>query len=128
MKDMAFLFFLTATQFEGNTRKVENKQANVVCEKALAADAKCIIYSVMSHPYEISGEKLKNVQHFDDKAEIEQYIRSLLVRSAFFAPGSFMQNFPSPLTMRVRSVEGVVRLDSYPIAAGLKCIETLPHM
>jgi uncharacterized protein YbjT (DUF2867 family) len=34
---------------------------------------------------------------FDTKAEIEAYIRKLPVRSAFFAPGSFMQNWLSNL-------------------------------
>jgi uncharacterized protein YbjT (DUF2867 family) len=96
VKDVDFLFFLTATQFGGNTREIENKQAKALCEKALEAGVKYIIYSSMSHPYEISGGKLKNVEHFDDKAEIELYIRNLPVKSAFFAPGSFMQNFLSP--------------------------------
>lgn len=49
----------------------------------------------MSHPFRISNGALKHVEHFDDKAEIEQYIRSLPVKSAFFAPASFMQNVHS---------------------------------
>jgi uncharacterized protein YbjT (DUF2867 family) len=71
VKDVDFLFFLTATQFGGNTREIENKQAKALCEKALEAGVKYIIYSSMSHPYEISGGKLKNVEHFDDKAASE---------------------------------------------------------
>ena len=41
----------------------------------------------------ITDGKLKCVTQFDVKAEIEEYIRSLPIRSAFYAPGSFMQNF-----------------------------------
>jgi uncharacterized protein YbjT (DUF2867 family) len=86
------LFFMTATQYGGNTREIESRQAKAVCEAALAAGVSYIIFSSMSHPSAISGGVLKNVEHFDDKAEIEAYIRSLPVKSAFFAPASFMQN------------------------------------
>jgi len=64
-----------------------------VCSEALKQGVKYIIFSSMSHALKISGGKLKNVEHFDCKAEIETYIRSLPVQSAFFAPASFMQNF-----------------------------------
>jgi uncharacterized protein YbjT (DUF2867 family) len=86
------LFFMTATQYAGNTRAIETRQAKAVCEAALAAGVSYIIFSSMSHPAKISGGKFKNVEHFDDKAEIEEYIRGLPVKSAFFAPASFMQN------------------------------------
>ena len=86
------LFFLTTTQYQGGTREIETRQAKSVCEAALAAGVSYIIFSSMSHPSKISNGLLKNVEHFDDKAEIEEYIRSLPVKSAFFAPASFMQN------------------------------------
>ncbi|KAF3051280.1 hypothetical protein E8E11_010883 [Didymella keratinophila] len=89
------LFFITATQYQGHTREIETRQAKAVCEAALAAGVSYIIFSSMSHPFKISGGILKNVEHFDDKAEIEAYIRSLPVKSAFFAPASFMQNLQS---------------------------------
>ena len=47
----------------------------------------------------ISGGKLTTVEHFDTKAEIEEYIRGLPVKSAFFAPGNFMQNFQTDMMM-----------------------------
>lgn len=86
------LFFITATQYQGNTRAIETRQAKAVCEAALAAGVSYIIFSSMCHPAKISGGKWSNVEHFDDKAEIEEYIRGLPVKSAFFAPASFMQN------------------------------------
>ena len=60
------LFFITATQYQGNTREIETRQAKAVCEAALAAGVSYIIFSSMSHPYKISGGKLRNVEHFDD--------------------------------------------------------------
>ncbi|KAG9199124.1 hypothetical protein G6514_009042 [Epicoccum nigrum] len=86
------LFFLTTTQYQGRTREVETRQAKAVCDAALAAGVSYIIWSSMSHPAVLSGGKYKNVEHFDDKAEVELYIRGLPVRSSFFAPASFMQN------------------------------------
>jgi uncharacterized protein YbjT (DUF2867 family) len=38
----------------------------------------------------ITGGKYQHVEHFDSKAEVEDYIRALPIKSAFFAPGSFM--------------------------------------
>jgi uncharacterized protein YbjT (DUF2867 family) len=100
LKGVEYLFFMTATQYQGNSREIETQQAKAICEAALNEGVKYIIFSSMSHPYKISNGKLKNVEHFDDKAEIEEYIRSLPVKSAFFAPGSFMQNLTSHLKPR----------------------------
>ncbi|KAF2852499.1 NAD(P)-binding protein [Plenodomus tracheiphilus IPT5] len=95
LKGVDYLFFLTTTQYQGNSREIETRQSKGVCEEALRQGVKYIIFSSMSHPFKISNGALKNVEHFDDKAEIEQYIRSLPVKSAFFAPASFMQNVQS---------------------------------
>lgn len=100
------LFFITATQHQGNTREIETRQARAVCDAALAAGVGYIIFSSMSHPYKISGGKLARVVHFDDKAEIELYIRGLPVKSSFFAPASFMQNFMTHFMRPVPSREG----------------------
>lgn len=100
------LFFITATQYQGHTREIETRQAKAVCEAALAAGVSYVIFSSMSHPYKITNGALPNVEHFDDKAEIEQYIRSLPVKSAFFAPASFMQNFMSHFMRPVPSQSG----------------------
>jgi uncharacterized protein YbjT (DUF2867 family) len=93
LKGASFVFAITTTQYGGNTREVETRQAKALCEEAIRQGAKYIIWSSMSHPHKISGGRLTRVEHFDDKAEIEEYIRGLPVKSAFFAPGSFMQNF-----------------------------------
>lgn len=100
------LFFLTTTQYQGGTRDIETRQAKAVCSAALAAGVSYIIYSSMSHPFVISGGALRNVEHFDVKAEVETYIRGLPVRSAFFAPACFMQNFLSRIMRPVPAPEG----------------------
>lgn len=95
LKGVSTVFFLTATQYDGNTRAAETQQAKAFCDAALQQGVEYIIFSSMSHPFKISNGALKHVDHFDVKAEIETQIRGLPIKSAFFAPGSFMQNFQS---------------------------------
>lgn len=40
------------------------------------------------------------MQHFDGKAEAEEYIRKLPIKSAFFLPAAYMQNFLTSLRPR----------------------------
>jgi uncharacterized protein YbjT (DUF2867 family) len=94
------MFLITTTQYTGSTREVETRQAKAVCTEALRQGVRYIIFSSMSHPFKISNGKLKNVEHFDDKAEIEMYIRGLPVQSAFFAPAAFMQNLEGMMKPR----------------------------
>jgi uncharacterized protein YbjT (DUF2867 family) len=93
LKGVEYLFFMTATQYQGNSREIETRQAKDICSAAVKEGVKYIIFSSMSHPFKISNGALKNIEAFDVKAEIEEYMRSLPVKSAFFAPASFMQNF-----------------------------------
>jgi len=41
----------------------------------------------------VSGGKLPNVYHFDSKADVEEYIRSIGIPASFFLPGFYMSNF-----------------------------------
>jgi uncharacterized protein YbjT (DUF2867 family) len=101
LQGVEYLFFMTTTQYNGNSsREVETRQAKAICSAALNAGVRYIIFSSISHPFKISNGALKHVEMFDAKAEIEEYIRSLPVRSAFFAPGSFMSNFETHQMLR----------------------------
>ncbi|PSN60669.1 NAD(P)-binding protein [Corynespora cassiicola Philippines] len=93
LKDTAFLFAVTETNYGPNGKEPEFAQAKALADAAVEAGVEYIIWSSMSHPHKISGGKLTSVVHFDVKAEVEAYIRGLPVKSAFFAPGAFMQNF-----------------------------------
>jgi hypothetical protein len=42
----------------------------------------------------VTGGKLKNVHHFDSKAEVEAHIRKIGVPATFFLAGYFMSNLP----------------------------------
>lgn len=42
----------------------------------------------------MTGGKFPNVEHFDSKAAVEEYIREIGIPATFFMPGYFMSNFP----------------------------------
>ncbi|KAL8744283.1 MAG: hypothetical protein Q9184_008015 [Pyrenodesmia sp. 2 TL-2023] len=87
------VFANTVTIYDGHTYDHEVSHGRALANAAVAVKVPFLIYSTLPHAGNISGGKLKNMGHFDGKAEVEQYIRTLPLRSAFIAPGSFMSNF-----------------------------------
>lgn len=53
-----------------------------------------LIWSSLYDVTKLSGGKFPNVEHFDSKAAVEQYIRDLGIPATFFMPGFFMSNLP----------------------------------
>jgi uncharacterized protein YbjT (DUF2867 family) len=100
LKGANFVFAVTITLYQGNTKSIETAQAKALCSEAIKQGAEYIIWSSMSHPFKISNGKLTQVVHFDVKAEIETYIRTLPIKSSFYAPGSFMQNLYTSMAPR----------------------------
>lgn len=84
---------MTNPSFTSDGLEVEFASGKTIADVAVAKGVKYIIFSTLPAVNEISSGKYTKVTHFDAKAKIEQYIRSLDVGSAFFAPGFFMQNF-----------------------------------
>ena len=93
------VFAMTCTIYEDQGKSREVHQGKAIADAAVAAGAQYFIYSSESHAGNISGGKYP-VDAFDAKADTEQYIRGLPIKSAFFAPGSFMQNFEGMMTPR----------------------------
>lgn len=87
------VFGMTAPLYDEKLKAHEVAQGKALADAAVAAGVKYFIFSTLPHVGDISGGKYKNVGYFDAKAEIEAYIRTLPIKSAFFAPGSFMQNY-----------------------------------
>ncbi|KAI4231519.1 MAG: hypothetical protein L6R40_007713 [Gallowayella cf. fulva] len=87
------VFANTVTVYDGHTYEHEVKHGRALADAAVAVGVPFYIYSTLPHAGKMSGGKFKNMGHFDGKAETEQYIRTLPLRSAFIAPGSFMSNF-----------------------------------
>lgn len=108
LQDSDVVFALTVTDYSTDTYQMELQQGKAIADAAVAAGVPYLIFSTLPHVTKTSGGKFTRVGGFDSKAEVETYIRSLSsrsgLRSAFFAPGSFMQNFQH--MMAPRSVDG----------------------
>ncbi|KAF2648064.1 NmrA family transcriptional regulator [Lophiostoma macrostomum CBS 122681] len=91
------IFLMTPTDYIGDTRSTETQQTKAVCSAAVDAGASYIIWSSLDNVTKGSNGKLTKVVSFDIKEELEQYIRTLPLKSSFYVPGSFMQNFTGNL-------------------------------
>lgn len=60
-----------------------------------------LIWSSLYNVTKLTSGKLSNVEHFDSKAEVEQYIRDLGIPATFFMPGFFMINLPGGMFRQV---------------------------
>lgn len=86
------VFAITVTVYDDKLKEREVSQGKAIANAAVAAGAQFLVFSTLSHVGNTSGGKYQRVTSFDGKAEVESYIRTLPIKSAFFAPGSFMQN------------------------------------
>ncbi|KAL9080822.1 MAG: hypothetical protein Q9157_000518 [Trypethelium eluteriae] len=89
------VFAMTTPSFGPDGFEVEYNSAKTIADVALEKGAEYIIFSTLPPVKEISGGKYTKVHPFDAKAKAEQYIRGLPIKSAFYCPGSFMENFQS---------------------------------
>ena len=72
----------------------------------------------------VTRGKLSQVHHFDSKAEVEEYIRSIGVPSTFFLPGFFMSNLPGKM-VRPSPVTGAYTLAlPIPTSSPMPLIDT----
>lgn len=84
------LFFMTTMMPGSGVSKDDIGKA--IADAAVEAGVNYIIFSTLPSSESISMGK-EPVPHFDNKAKVEQHIRYLPVKSSFYCPGCFMQNF-----------------------------------
>ncbi|KIX09389.1 uncharacterized protein Z518_00468 [Rhinocladiella mackenziei CBS 650.93] len=84
--------------------EVEYNSGKMIADVAVEKGVEYIIFSTLPPVREISGGKYTKVTPFDAKAKAEQYIRRLPIKSAFYSPGSFMENFQSQAFLAPRQV------------------------
>lgn len=89
------IFAMTTPFFGADALEIEYKNGRAIADLAVEKGAEYIIFSTLPAVKNISGGKYTKVTPFDAKAKIENYIRGLDIKSAFFSPGSFMENFQS---------------------------------
>ena len=87
------VFAMTAPAFEPNGLEIEYNGAKNIADVAVEKGVDYIVFSTLPSVREVSGGKYTKVIHFDSKAKAEKYIRGLPIKSAFYSPGFFMENF-----------------------------------
>lgn len=93
MKGAHTVFSLTTTIYDSQCYDREFRHGKLIADAAVSNGVNYLIFSSLPHVSVVSGGKYKGIQGFDAKADVETYVRGLPIKSAFFQPGSFMQNF-----------------------------------
>ncbi|KAK4946079.1 hypothetical protein LTR10_014881 [Elasticomyces elasticus] len=93
LKGAHTVFALTAPAYGPDSRAQEFATGKAIADAAVTEEAQYIILSTLPNVSKLSDGKYTNVTGFDAKADVEEYVRKLPIKSAFFAPASFMQNF-----------------------------------
>jgi len=82
--------FAVTNYWESRSRDVEVSYGKNIADAAKAAGIELLVWSSLPNATKLTNGKLKAIEHFDGKAEIEDYIRKLNVPAAFFMPAVFM--------------------------------------
>lgn len=106
------VFLVTTPTFTENS-DLELTQGRNVADAAKKAGVQHLIFSSLLNVTKTTGGRLKDVPHFDHKAQVEQYIRSLGLPASFVLPGYFMSNYTSMGMIR-KGEDGVFTL-AYPV-------------
>jgi uncharacterized protein YbjT (DUF2867 family) len=113
------IFLVTTPSWGGASEPdAELVHGKNVADAAKEAGVQHLIFSSLLHVTETSGGRLKHVPHFDLKAEVERYIRSLGVPCTFILPGYFMTNYTQFGILR-KGEDGVYSM-AYPVGNGAK--------
>ncbi|KAL9032575.1 MAG: hypothetical protein Q9180_006425 [Flavoplaca navasiana] len=85
--------FAMTNFWEKGSAELEVAQGKAMADAAVAAGAELIVWSSLPNVTAMSGGKFSRIKNYDDKAEVEDYIRTLPVKSSFFMPAMYMQQF-----------------------------------
>ncbi|KAF7556401.1 hypothetical protein G7Z17_g1454 [Cylindrodendrum hubeiense] len=88
----AHTVFLVTNFWESLSGDVEITQGKAVTDASKAAGVQHLVFSSLINVTEASEGKLTNINHFDSKAKVEEYIRNSGVPASFVLPGLFMSN------------------------------------
>ncbi|PYH88777.1 NAD(P)-binding protein [Aspergillus ellipticus CBS 707.79] len=89
------IFLMTPPSFGPNALDDEYNNVKLVADIAVHRGVDYLIFSTLPGIRAMSHGKYTKVTPFDAKAEAEAYIRTLPIKSAFYCPAGFMENFQS---------------------------------
>lgn len=89
------VFAMTTPSFGPDGLAIEIATGKGIADAAVSQGCQYIIFSTLPAVSKISSGKYTKITPFDAKAVVEEYIRGLPIKSAFYSPGGFMENFQS---------------------------------
>ncbi|KAF9893201.1 NmrA-like domain-containing protein 1 [Aspergillus nanangensis] len=98
LKDANTVILTTPTEYTPDLKEREYRVVKSVGDAAVAAGVEYFIFSTEVHCPELWNGRA--VDSFDAKAEAEAYLRTLPLKTSFFAPGMFMQNLATVMAPR----------------------------
>lgn len=112
LKGADAVFGLSVMPF-GPQDKSELEQGKTIADAAVEEKVPYIIWSTLVDARKISNGEFSHVIHFDQKHDVETYIRTLPIKSSFFSPACFLQNFtlmlaPQPVDGGAYGIANVV--------------------
>ncbi|ERF69208.1 hypothetical protein EPUS_01165 [Endocarpon pusillum Z07020] len=88
--------FCVTNYWESMSKETEVKQGKNVADISKEAGVKHLIWSSLPHAIKLTNGELSHIEHFDGKAEVEEYIESIKPGSgmvaSYWRPGFFMSN------------------------------------
>lgn len=93
----AYGAFAVTNFWEKGDPEVEFQQGKNVADAAKETGVQHLIWSSLINVTEVSKGVLSKVSHFDSKARVEAYIRTLGINATFFRPGYYMSNLVSSI-------------------------------
>ncbi|KAL0935368.1 hscarg protein [Colletotrichum truncatum] len=96
VKGSAAVFAVT-NYWESLNKDLETQQGKNIVDAAQEAGVEHFIFSSLLDINKLTNGVLPDVYHFDSKAAVEEYARTLSLPSTFFLPGFYASNVPGGL-------------------------------
>ncbi|CAG8980028.1 hypothetical protein HYALB_00009236 [Hymenoscyphus albidus] len=90
----SYAVFAVTNYWEKGLPEAELAQGKAMADAAKEAGVQHFIWSSLLNVTELSNGALPQVSHFDSKAKVEKYIKSIGLPASFFLPGFYMSNLP----------------------------------
>ncbi|WRT63446.1 uncharacterized protein IL334_000351 [Kwoniella shivajii] len=90
----AYAVFSVTDYWSTMDTNVEYSQGKAAADAAKETGVQHFVWSSLLNTTKSTNGKLSNIEHFDTKAAVEEYIRSIDLPASFYLPGFYMSNIP----------------------------------
>ncbi|WWD18262.1 hypothetical protein CI109_102712 [Kwoniella shandongensis] len=93
----AYAVFSVTDFWATMSREIEYQQGKNVADAAKTAGVQHFVWSTLINTSKSTNGKLTHISHFDGKADIEEYIKSMDLPASYYLPGFYASNLPGSL-------------------------------